>query len=442
MAKRKRTNAPSYTEAQTKAWLTWLARGMQRHRQTLFMIEQLQPSWLSTRLGRCTYILSSRLIVGLIFGVIFELIYERTTGIHKGLFHWTIVGPCFGLYVGLIVGFMDAVRLNRSVNRSNEEDAPTGAQLAISALNTSIGGGWGCLGCFGCLGVIALIALLVFLPERSEQIDQTAGQIVVLAFAMLFSALAFVFLWRIRGTQRVVTRDIQPVETLRWSWKHAAKGGGDGFRLGPFFGRKIAVYGGLIGGATGGMIGGIAIGENWEWPLPRPLPGLVVGFTAWLCLRLAAGIRGVHAEKPTTTVKAAKVAFRRTAFVGSIVALVCALISIFSWSSALFAVLFGVLIGVLVGIFGLGVGFGLPVGLVFGLILGVYGGLRPGIQEMKTTPNQGMRLTLKSAFLAGLVFSMFFAVPVGLICGAIGGAKLGLNGALVIALAYGLFTGL
>ena len=37
--------APPYSEAQSTAWLTWLARGMQRHGQTIFLIEQLQPSW-------------------------------------------------------------------------------------------------------------------------------------------------------------------------------------------------------------------------------------------------------------------------------------------------------------------------------------------------------------------------------------------------------------
>ena len=41
--------APPYSEAQATAWLAWLARGMQQHGQTIFLIEQLQPSWLSTR---------------------------------------------------------------------------------------------------------------------------------------------------------------------------------------------------------------------------------------------------------------------------------------------------------------------------------------------------------------------------------------------------------
>ena len=54
-------------------WLAWLARGMQQHGQTVFLIEQLQPSWLPMRGQRRIYTLSSRLLGGLYFGLIFGL---------------------------------------------------------------------------------------------------------------------------------------------------------------------------------------------------------------------------------------------------------------------------------------------------------------------------------------------------------------------------------
>jgi DNA polymerase III delta prime subunit len=38
-----------YPKEQTKHWLTWLARQMQLHDQTIFYIEQMQPDWLSER---------------------------------------------------------------------------------------------------------------------------------------------------------------------------------------------------------------------------------------------------------------------------------------------------------------------------------------------------------------------------------------------------------
>ena len=78
-------DAPSYGEAQATAWLAWLARGMQQHGQTLFLIEQLQPSWLSTRRQRWVYIMTSRLIWGVVSGLIGGLIIALFFGLNSGL---------------------------------------------------------------------------------------------------------------------------------------------------------------------------------------------------------------------------------------------------------------------------------------------------------------------------------------------------------------------
>jgi hypothetical protein len=58
-------NVSPYGEAQATAWLAWLARGMQAHGQTIFLIEQLQPSWLSACTQRRVYILTEAMIAGL-----------------------------------------------------------------------------------------------------------------------------------------------------------------------------------------------------------------------------------------------------------------------------------------------------------------------------------------------------------------------------------------
>src|SRR5262249_61789953 len=46
---RKGKGAQEYAREQTLRWLSWLASGMQQHGQTVFLIEQLQPSWLARR---------------------------------------------------------------------------------------------------------------------------------------------------------------------------------------------------------------------------------------------------------------------------------------------------------------------------------------------------------------------------------------------------------
>src|SRR5262249_28731605 len=62
-----------YAREQTLGWLSWLASGMQQHGQTVFLIEQLQPSWLTKLAQRVVYMLGSRMVAGLIFLLILLL---------------------------------------------------------------------------------------------------------------------------------------------------------------------------------------------------------------------------------------------------------------------------------------------------------------------------------------------------------------------------------
>jgi len=54
--------AVTYTESQTTTWLAWLAFEMRKHDQTVFLIENLQPSWFRTDKQRSKYIFFSELI--------------------------------------------------------------------------------------------------------------------------------------------------------------------------------------------------------------------------------------------------------------------------------------------------------------------------------------------------------------------------------------------
>lgn len=58
------------TENQVRAWLSWLAKGMQRKSLTIFQVEQIQPDWLSRAHQRWWYFLFSRLLQGLMIGLV------------------------------------------------------------------------------------------------------------------------------------------------------------------------------------------------------------------------------------------------------------------------------------------------------------------------------------------------------------------------------------
>ena len=78
-------------------WLTHLAKGMAQERQSVFYIERLQPTWLSSKRW---YLFFAGLILGLIVGVLTGLLYGLIAGLLFGLF----AGAILGLFIGLIVG--------------------------------------------------------------------------------------------------------------------------------------------------------------------------------------------------------------------------------------------------------------------------------------------------------------------------------------------------
>lgn len=111
-----------YPLNQTTTWLSWLARQMQQHSQTIFYLEQLQPDWLPNA-GRTSYSWSFGPLGGLVFGLLFGplggllgwLAVGRETKIEpveiltfswKGLREGLVVGLLFGLLFGLIGGLL------------------------------------------------------------------------------------------------------------------------------------------------------------------------------------------------------------------------------------------------------------------------------------------------------------------------------------------------
>jgi hypothetical protein len=61
--------ARRYTRRQTITWLTWLAQRLEQHSQTVFLLEELQPSWLVSHAQRWLYVLGSRAMGGLLAGL-------------------------------------------------------------------------------------------------------------------------------------------------------------------------------------------------------------------------------------------------------------------------------------------------------------------------------------------------------------------------------------
>lgn len=122
MFKRKGQEKQLYSPEQTKGWLSWLAQRMAEHNQTIFLIEQLQPSWLLNRQWLWIYVLSSRMNAGLFGGLIlglliFAFIFRLSGGLAElnnrlilGLGFGLIFGLGFGVTFGLTLGIIDALQ--------------------------------------------------------------------------------------------------------------------------------------------------------------------------------------------------------------------------------------------------------------------------------------------------------------------------------------------
>lgn len=243
---------------QTKQRLMWLARNMQLHNQEVFLIEDLQPSWLQTSSWRFVYTLASRLLSGLIFGL--------SVGLSEGL----SVGLNVGLSVGLPLSIIDILRfewLDKWRDRKKVQDF------------------W-----WSVINIASVWLILVLITSLSVR------RMVVLIFVLIFGLI-----FGIRGSRKKLKNDIQTVEALQWSWRKAIKGGLIfGLTCGLIFGLIFGLYNGPPVGLIFGLTGAFFFGLNPAIIETKITPnqgirlssrnalfgGLFVGLSVWLSVAL------------------------------------------------------------------------------------------------------------------------------------------------------------
>ncbi len=97
-----------YQNQRTKLWLIWLAQRMSQASQTIFPIEQMQPTWLPSKAQRIIYRICSGLMGGLIVGLVAALIDTLIVGLINGLFFQDTNKLAVGLLSIFISGFISA----------------------------------------------------------------------------------------------------------------------------------------------------------------------------------------------------------------------------------------------------------------------------------------------------------------------------------------------
>jgi hypothetical protein len=362
----------SYGQEQATRWLSWLARGMQDHGQTIFLIEQLQPSWLKERGQRWLYALISRVLAGVLLAGAFAL--------PAGLEAMTWA-PALGFGFGLVAAAVEGWRWRRGGDPGDAKGEPGRWQLAllvlvlglilgpaILAMVTLFGGFFEASGraassprlTFAVLVALAvgvlsgeIVRLVVRLgrsqhgEERSSAGRWSAAVVLglVLAFELvgvglevrdagwlspalakvllvaLLSGLGAALIWGLRRRGQRSSSDIQAVETLAWSWPGARRG--------------------VLVGLKFGLIAAAVIGS-------------VLGLVLLLRLLAEPGVA-------------------RDGSIAQQVLLLLLIVLLFAGEALLLAALLG----------------------------GVFGAFRHRPRELKTAPNQGIRLSLRNALSVG-----------------------------------------
>ncbi len=212
MFQRRGANTP-FSHEQATHWLTWLARRLSQHSQTIFLIEQLQPSWLVTNAQRWAYVIGTRVLFGLIAGILIGLV------LGGNLFGWLGL-LVFGLTAGLAIGIVDGLRFNRKGKEiGNQLEA--GPSLARRTLRRIINIGIVWLSMSLIAGVVR--GAISYLIDRRRFGEQMGGLVDhLLQGEALGYALPIAIIFGLRGSRQTVKTDIQPVENISWSWKRFA----------------------------------------------------------------------------------------------------------------------------------------------------------------------------------------------------------------------------
>jgi len=178
MFQRRRTITSPFSQEQIMGRLSWLARKMAEESQSVFIVESLQPHWLSSTGQRLTYYAVTVFSIALVVGLV--------EGLSRGLF----AGLASGFFVGSFILGLSNVSISNV--------------LPIPSVKRFAGDDW--VPNFGMM--LAFLWIGLFLVKSiMEEID-------VLHFGLIGTLGGLIgFLGA------TSPREIHPIETMRWQWK-------------------------------------------------------------------------------------------------------------------------------------------------------------------------------------------------------------------------------
>jgi len=195
-----------YTPEQTRAWLSQLAQNMSHHAQSIFLLEQLQPSWLPTRGSYWLYLLATRLgglwliwLIPMLLVIMLGIMLFNQLPLLNGIVQNVLI-PLGGLgMMGITVTIMDGLRQSYLAR--------------YSYLEAKVKSWWYTM--LNILGIIVMVTLLV-----TGILALFYGLWACLGgLAACLSSIPVALFFGLRGQWQRFNFDIRLVEGLRWSWR-------------------------------------------------------------------------------------------------------------------------------------------------------------------------------------------------------------------------------
>lgn len=236
-------NNPQYSSEQTLHWLSWLAQRMQAASQTVFLIEQMQPSWLQDRRERRSYRIKSILLGGAVGGLLLGLI----PGVGTGLLSGVLVGLSQGIGNGVLVGL---IALLFFVVLGLLSGGPIAGLIvwSRSSLQGMLKSGL----LYGLLSGL-LFGLLFAVGSglnRGLKLGLLYGLLAGLLGGLSSGLYAGFAVWLAGGS----SEEIEPAEKLSWSWRKARRGLTVGLVIGLIVGLVNVFLNGLQTGLATGLV--------------------------------------------------------------------------------------------------------------------------------------------------------------------------------------------
>lgn len=208
---KKRGNAElAYPRERTCGGLSWIARRLSERNQTMFLIEDLQPDWLSGSVQRWAYLAGVSLVLGIMISLA-NIAYwwvsiDPEQGLQQGeSILWLAAMPLWCLAFGWIEG------LGSRSGRPVLERAPPGIGRAAVKGLVSAGLWW----------LVAWVAIwcweVLVDPTNPPKYEAVWRH-------LLWAGSGIVLLLSAIGRDRSINYSIKTVESLRWSLKNASRG--------------------------------------------------------------------------------------------------------------------------------------------------------------------------------------------------------------------------